>query len=71
MDTKGPPAGKPDRAAEEIALIKASMPRVYAAIKEKAQHIGNEAYALVREAARGKPDCFYAFEWSARRSAKP
>lgn len=62
MDTKGPPAGKPDRAAEEIALIKASMPRVYAAIKEKAAVIGNDAYTLVRRGARGEADCFYAFE---------
>lgn len=38
------------------------MPRVYAAIKAKADEIGTEAYACVRQGLRGVPDRFYAME---------
>ena len=47
---------------QEIADIKAHMPEVYQAIKDKADEIGKEAYALVRRGLRGEPNCFYAFE---------
>lgn len=47
---------------ETIALIKRDMPNVYRSIQAKAETIGNEAFALVRQGIRGKPGCFYAFE---------
>ena len=47
---------------QEIADIKAHMPEVYQAIKDKADEIGKEAYSLVRRGLRGEPNCFYAFE---------
>lgn len=49
-------------ADSQIELIKRSMPAVYAAVKAKAEAIGNAAYALVRRGAGGEPNCFYAFE---------
>lgn len=61
MDT-GQAAAKEDPADKVVATIKAHMPQVYAAIQAKGAEIGREAFALVRRAARGEPDCFYAFE---------
>lgn len=54
--------GKADPAVEQIAQIKAHMPRVYESISAKSKEIGAEAFALVRRGARGEGDCFYAFE---------
>jgi len=51
-----------DPAVEQIHTIKRHMPRVYAAIQERAAEIGNVAFELVRRGARGEPGCFYAFE---------
>ncbi len=45
-----------------IELIKARMPKTYAAIQEKAATLGKEAYALVRRGIRGESNCFYACE---------
>lgn len=47
---------------QQTALIKAHMPRVYQAIRDKTKAIGNEAFALVRRSLRGEPNCFYAIE---------
>ena len=47
---------------QQIAAIKQHMPAVYAAIKSKAEAVGNDAYALVRRGLRGEANCFYAFE---------
>ena len=59
MDTSR--AAKKDVSAE-VAEIKACMPNVYRSIQDKAEDIGNEAFALVRRGLRGEPNCFYAFE---------
>jgi len=48
--------------AQRLAIIKQHMPHVLACIEDRAQHIGNEAYALVRRGLRGEPGCFYAME---------
>lgn len=62
MDTRTASDGKTDQAVEQVALIKAFMPKVYGAIKAKAEELGPDAYSLVRRGARGEADCFYAFE---------
>ena len=61
MDTE---TAKPavDQADQQIALIRARMPKTYAAIKAKAAEIGDGAYRLVRRGARGELKCFYACE---------
>lgn len=46
----------------QIKLIKDRMPKVYKAIKEKADELGNDAYALVRRGIRGERGCFFASE---------
>ncbi|WP_137860782.1 hypothetical protein [Variovorax sp. 3P27G3] len=46
----------------QIRLIKDRMPKVYRAIKEKADVLGNDVYALVRRGIRGEPGCFYGSE---------
>jgi len=48
--------------AECIQIIKTRMPETYKALQTKAEELGNEAYALVRQGIRGKPNCFYAVE---------
>lgn len=48
--------------AEKLETIKRSMPNVLACIEDRAQHFGQEAYALVRRGLRGEPGCFYAIE---------
>lgn len=45
-----------------LHTIKTRMPNVYATIQDKAQHMGNEAFALVRRGLAGQAGCFYAFE---------
>lgn len=51
-----------DLVAQRLAIIKQHMPSVLACIEDRAQHIGPEAYALVRRGLRGEPGCFYAVE---------
>lgn len=51
-----------DQADRQIALIRARMPKTYAAIRAKAVEIGDGAYRLVRRGARGELGCFYACE---------
>lgn len=48
--------------AAKIALIKASMPKTYQAIQDRAQDLGNAAFALVRRGLKGEACCFYAME---------
>jgi hypothetical protein len=63
MDTTA--SAKPGQQADvsaQIELIKARMPQTYAAIKGKAESIGNDAYRFVRAGLRGEPNCFYAIE---------
>lgn len=67
MDTLGPQAEKPDQAfdavAREIARIKQQMPNTYKAIQAKAAEPGGaQAYAWVRRALKGEPNCFFAVE---------
>ncbi len=45
-----------------IREIQTQMPETYAAIKRKADQIGNLAYQLVRAGIRGRPNSFYAIE---------
>ncbi len=45
-----------------LQLIKSAMPNVYAVIQDRAQSMGNEAFALVRRGLAGEAGCFYAFE---------
>ena len=45
-----------------LNTIKTYMPNVYAVIQDRAQSMGNEAYALVRRGLAGQAGCFYAFE---------
>jgi len=47
---------------QQIADIKAHMPKTYEAIQAKATEIGKPAFALVRRGLRGEANCFYAFE---------
>ena len=47
---------------QQIADIKAHMPKTYKAIQAKATEIGKPAFALVRRGLRGEANCFYAFE---------
>lgn len=51
-----------DPVAEAIQRLRQKMPMAYAAVHEKAREIGDDAFALVRRAARGEPRCFYAVE---------
>lgn len=51
---------------KQIKMIKAQMPKVYGAIKAKADEIGNEAFALVRRGLRGEAGCFFASEGGAK-----
>lgn len=48
--------------AQRLEIIKRHMPYTLACIEDRAQHFGNEAYALVRRGLRGEPGCFYAIE---------
>ena len=45
-----------------IDEIRNEMPETYAAIKRKADQIGNLAYQLVRAGIRGQANSFYAIE---------
>jgi hypothetical protein len=47
---------------KQIRMIKDRMPKVYGAIKAKADVMGNDAYALVRRGLRGEAGCFFASE---------
>lgn len=47
---------------QRLEIIKRHMPNVLACIEDRVQHIGNDAYALVRRGLRGEPGCFYAIE---------
>lgn len=58
MDTR---TAKVDVSAQ-IEDIKRFMPETYAAIKDRAYTVGNEAFVQVRKGLRGEPNCFYAFE---------
>lgn len=51
-----------DQAVQQIAVIRARMPKTHAAIQAKAAEIGDKAYGLVRRGARGEVGCFYACE---------
>ena len=62
MDTLQTEDDKAARVQAGLLLIKDRMPGVYQSIKDKAENIGNEVYALVRKGLRGEADCFYAFE---------
>lgn len=62
MDTLKTPEQLKAKVAADLQRIKSSMPGVYQAIQDKAQDIGGEAYALVRQGCAGKPNTFYAFE---------
>lgn len=46
----------------QLKTIKDHMPNTYAEIQSKARTIGRAAFALVRHAASGRPNCFYAVE---------
>jgi len=50
-----------DQADQQIALIRARMPKTYAAIKARAAEV-EDTYRLVRQGARGELGCFYACE---------
>ena len=45
-----------------IRTIKASMPKTYRAIQDKAEVIGRPAFNLVRQGIKGQPNCFWASE---------
>ena len=62
MDTFKKQAGSKAKIEAGLLLIKDCMPNVYGSIKDKADAVGNEAYALVRKGLRGEPNCFYGFE---------
>lgn len=72
MDTRQQSPQKPgaavagseqDRVVQQgLQTIKTAMPNVYAAIKAKADGIGQGAYGLVRRGLRGEPLCFWAME---------
>lgn len=47
---------------KQIGEIKQYMPETYKAIQDKAAKVGNTAYALVKRALRGEPNCFWAME---------
>lgn len=59
MDTS---AATREKVARQKELVKAHMPDVYQAIKDKAEDIGRDAWLLVDRGMAGEPDCFYAFE---------
>ena len=59
MDTVNP--AKAD-VSGMINEIKDYMPAVYAAIKARAEVVGNGAFELVRRGLRGEPGCFWALE---------
>lgn len=63
MDNRTATGQQPDPVAAGLALIKARMPKTYADIQAQAAGpLGREAFALVRRALGGKPNCFYAIE---------
>jgi hypothetical protein len=63
MDTRNRTVIKSEAEVEALLLtIKTKMPLTYAAVKAKAQAVGGDAYAWVRQGLRGAPDCFYAVE---------
>lgn len=62
MDTTKTPVKSAEEVEAVIATIKTKMPRTYAAIQAKAQDLGKAAFALVRSAIKGQPNCFYANE---------
>jgi hypothetical protein len=47
---------------QQIASIKAHMPRVYEAIKAMAAEKGKPTFGFVRRGLKGEPNCFYASE---------
>lgn len=52
----------PQQVEHQVAEIKAYMPETYKAIQAKAELIGRDAYAHVRQGLAGKPNRFYAIE---------
>lgn len=70
MDGSNPKQGPqgevdPQRKAwidDQVAMIRQHMPMTYAAIQEKAQHIGRPAFGFVRRGVAGQPNMFYAIE---------
>lgn len=61
MDT-ATAAPENDTADRAIAVIKAQMPETYKSIQAKANRVGRLAFALVRRALKGEPNCFWACE---------
>lgn len=62
MDTWTPKQKTGAELAAEIETIRRYMPKTYESIQKKAAEIGNEAFALVRRALRGEPNCFWCME---------
>lgn len=68
MDTRPPKAADQGAAvaaqlvAQRLETIRRYMPETLACIRDRAEHFGEEAYALVRRGLRGEPGCFYAVE---------
>ncbi len=62
MDTTAANTGQQVDVQARITLIKDCMPLTYQAIQDKAKSDGKAAFALVRRALRGEPNCFYAIE---------
>lgn len=62
MDTSAKSQGQQVDVQARINEIKQHMPQTYRSIQDKAAADGKEAFALVRRALRGEPNCFYAIE---------
>lgn len=62
LDSMDTSAASREKVARQKELVKAHMPNVYQAIKDKADDIGRDAWLLVDRGMSGEPNCFYAFE---------
>lgn len=59
---QSPDTGQQVDVNARLANIKLNMPETYAEIVDTANRKGSVAFALVRRAVRGEPNCFYAIE---------
>lgn len=46
----------------QIRIIQTQMPETYTSIQAKSAEIGRQAFAMVRRACAGEPNCFWAME---------